>query len=235
MDRCWHYPRESAAAIARDETRVHRLRFRGLWPNALLLAATVVAVACIGPGQTAAGNRVASLVLSARGRGLALIATSLVVSHRGIRRDNQFGYGAIIEVAVLFFGIFICMQPLLEILKVEGPDLGLHTPAGFFWCTGGLSAVLDNAPTYVVFFAAAQTLGGGGPTTAGVAEPLLVAISLGAVFMGAMTYIGNGPNFMARAIAERAGVRMPGFFGYLIYSGLILLPLLVITVAIFMR
>ena len=137
-------------------------------------------------------------------------------------------------MAVLFFGIFICMQPPLEILKVEGPESGLHTPASSSGATGGLSAVLDNAPTYVVFFAAAQpsVAAAGGHCRRG-GEPLLAAISLGAVFMGAMTYIGNGPNFMARAIAERAGVRMPGFFGYMAYSGLILVPLLAITVAIF--
>ena len=150
------------------------------------------------------------------------------------RRANSFSYGAIIEVAVLFFGIFICMQPALEILRVEGPDLGLTRPAQFFWSTGGLSSVLDNAPTYVVFFETAKSLGGGPAASGGVAEPLLAAISLGAVFMGAMTYIGNGPNFMVRALAERAGVRMPGFFGYMVYSCVILLPLLVLVEWLFL-
>jgi Na+/H+ antiporter NhaD/arsenite permease-like protein len=107
----------------------------------------------------------------------------------------------------------------------------------FFWMTGSLSAVLDNAPTYVVFFTTAKTLGGENlvPLTEGaIAEALLVAISLGAVFMGAMTYIGNGPNFMVKAIAEKSGIRMPSFFGYMAYSCVILLPLLILTTLIFL-
>ena len=103
----------------------------------------------------------------------------------------------------------------------------------FFWATGSLSSVLDNAPTYVVFFETAKTLGGEN-LIAGVAEHLLIAISLGAVFMGAMTYIGNGPNFMVKAIAEKSGIRMPSFFGYMVYSCLILLPLLVVTTLLFL-
>jgi len=101
----------------------------------------------------------------------------------------------------------------------------------FFWLTGSLSSVLDNAPTYVVFFETARTLGGENlvPPVTGVAASLLVAVSLGAVFMGSMTYIGNGPNFMVKAIAEKSGIRMPSFFGYVAYSGLILLPLFILT------
>ena len=122
-----------------------------------------------------------------------------------MRLANQFNYGAIIEVAALFSGIFITMQPALQILGVHGDELGIQTPAQFFWATGTLSSVLDNAPTYLVFFKTAQAM----PkdprqhvSIAGVDESLLMGISLGAVFMGAMTYIGNGPNFMVRAIAE---------------------------------
>ena len=94
---------------------------------------------------------------------------------------------------------------------------------------------MDNAPTYAVFFAIAHSLGGGAEGTGGVAANLLVAISLGSVFWGAMTYIGNGPNFMVRAIADRAGVAMPGFFGYMVYSCLILLPAMLLTQWIFLR
>ena len=122
------------------------------------------------------------------------------------------------------------MQPALQILNEQGPSLGISSPMAFFWVTGGLSSVLDNAPTYVVFLETAKTLPAEGANlVAGVAEPRLVAISLGAVFMGAMTYIGNGPNFMVRAIAESAGVRMPSFFGYMVYSCLLLLPILAFT------
>jgi Na+/H+ antiporter NhaD/arsenite permease-like protein len=115
----------------------------------------------------------------------------------------------------------------LQILGVRGDELGIRTPAHFFWATGSLSSVLDNAPTYLVFFKAGQALSEGskGNLVAGVDEMILVGISLGAVFMGSMTYIGNGPNFMVRAIAESSGIKMPSFFGYMVYSCLILLPI----------
>ena len=142
---------------------------------------------------------------------------------------------ALVVVIVVFFGIFICMQAPLQILNVHGAQLGLESPMQFFWITGGLSAVLDNAPTYVVFFETAKALpANGAATVAGVRESLLIAISLGAVFMGAMTYIGNGPNFMVKAIAEKSGVRMPSFFGYMLYSVSILLPVLIITTWLFL-
>jgi Na+/H+ antiporter NhaD/arsenite permease-like protein len=129
------------------------------------------------------------------------------------------------------------MQPALEILHARGPSLPLTTAARFFWATGSLSSVLDNAPTYVVFFETARSMAGGfgGRLVAGVPESLLYGISLGAVFMGAMTYIGNGPNFMVKAIAEKSGIRMPSFFGYLLYSCGVLLPLMAATAMIFLR
>jgi Na+/H+ antiporter NhaD/arsenite permease-like protein len=151
-----------------------------------------------------------------------------------VRDDNNFDYIAIIEVAALFIGIFVAMQPALEILNARGATLGIDTPAEFFWASGTLSSVLDNAPTYLVFFKTAQTLyTGEGPSMAGVAEPLLKAISLGAVLMGAMTYIGNGPNFMVKTIAEKSGVKMPSFFGYVVYSVAILLPILILNTLLF--
>jgi Na+/H+ antiporter NhaD/arsenite permease-like protein len=119
---------------------------------------------------------------------------------------------------------------------VRGPELGLASPMHFFWATGSLSSVLDNAPTYLVFFETAQTIKAGPDAVlmADVQENLLVAVSLGAVFMGAMTYIGNGPNFMVRAIAEKSGVKMPSFFGYMLWSCLILLPIFVLTTLLFL-
>jgi Na+/H+ antiporter NhaD/arsenite permease-like protein len=106
-------------------------------------------------------------------------------------------------------------------------------PGKFFWATGVLSSFLDNAPTYLVFFQTARDPALAGSVTGGVPEPILVGISLGAVMMGAMTYIGNGPNFMVKAIAEKSGVRMPSFFGYMGYSMLILLPVLAVMDWIF--
>jgi Na+/H+ antiporter NhaD/arsenite permease-like protein len=163
---------------------------------------------------------------------LCLVGLSLRFGAKHVRDANLFTYGAIVEVAALFVGIFICMQPALQILSVQGSELGLATPAHFFWASGSLSSVLDNAPTYLVFFKTAQSLrvDPSVTTVAGVDPLLLAAISLGSVFMGAMTYIGNGPNFMVRSIAESSGIKMPSFFGYMVYSVLILLPVLALTV-----
>ena len=232
-DHFWYYPHEEAIDIARDETRVRGLKFSGLWPNAPLLLGVVLSVALLDPSQPLPHTDWHPWLYMREIVQLALVGLSLWWGNAEVRRKNNFNSPAIIEVAALFFGIFICMQPPLQILHVQGPMLGLSTPTHFFWLTGGLSAVLDNAPTYVVFFETAKTLGGEN-LVAGVAESLLVAVSLGAVFMGAMTYIGNGPNFMVKAIAEKSGIHMPSFFGYMLYSCVVLLPLLVVTTLIFL-
>ena len=165
---------------------------------------------------------------------MGLVLLSLLGGDRTIRTANGFTYGAILEVAALFLGIFICMQPALAILHERGASLGLDSPRSFFWASGALSSVLDNAPTYLVFFNAAQALPSAGATMAGVDVGRLAGVSLGAVFLGAMTYIGNGPNFMVKAIAEQSGVRMPSFFGYLLYSFGILLPVFVLVSILFL-
>ena len=236
-DHFWCYPHERRADLARDETRVHRLRFGGLWPNALLLGGVIASVGLLDPSKALPGTTWHPWLYLREVVQLGLVGLSLGLGSSHLRRGNRFNYAAIVEVAVLFFGIFICMQPALEILGVEGPNLGLTKPWHYFWATGSLSSVLDNAPTYVVFFETARALTeklGLQPAVAGVAENLLVAISLGAVFMGANTYIGNGPNFMVKAIAEKSGVAMPSFFGYLLYSGGILIPLFVLTTFLFL-
>ncbi len=231
------YPKEEKVDITRDETQVSKLKFSGLWPNVPLLIGVVLGVALLAPGKPILGWNpwmYAREILQ-----IALVALSLLLGSVAIRRANNFNYHAIVEVAALFFGIFICMQAPLQILNARGSELGLASPMHFFWATGGLSAVLDNAPTYVVFFETAKALTSGTPSlasgdvVAGVAESLLIAISLGAVFMGAMTYIGNGPNFMVKAIAEKSGIKMPSFFGYMLYSCAILLPVLIITTLVF--
>ena len=153
-----------------------------------------------------------------------------------MRINNHFTWGAIEEVAVLFIGIFITMIPALLILKARGSELGLNTPWQMFWGTGALSSFLDNTPTYLVFMTTAGTLGAtsGVATTVGtISVQMLEAISCGAVFMGANTYIGNAPNFMVRSIAEENGIKMPSFFGYMGWSLSCLIPVFLIDMLIF--
>jgi Na+/H+ antiporter NhaD/arsenite permease-like protein len=152
----------------------------------------------------------------------------------GLRHANHFTFGPILEVAALFAGIFATMMPALDILHTHGAGLGVREPWQFFWATGGLSSFLDNAPTYLTFLSLAQGLGLPAEVV-GVPHATLAAISLGAVFMGANTYIGNGPNFMVRAIAEHRGVKMPSFGGYMVYSGLVLIPVFVLVTLVFFR
>lgn len=235
-DTFYFYPREEKRDIRRDVTQVRRLQIRGLWPNLPLLVGVVLGVALLDPSKPFPGTNIHPPLYLREVVQLAMVALSLMFGDHENRVANRFNYGAIVEVAALFFGIFITMQPPLQILHVEGPRLGLTEPAQFFWATGALSSFLDNAPTYVVFFETARTLGGENlvPPGTGVAHDLLVAVSLGAVFMGANTYIGNGPNFMVRAIAEKRGIKMPSFFGYMLYSGCILIPLFILVTFIFL-
>jgi Na+/H+ antiporter NhaD/arsenite permease-like protein len=235
-DHFWCYPHEVKSSISRDETQIRPLKISGLWPNAFLLVGVVLSVALLDPGKPIPGTDWHPWLYLREVAQLFLVALSLMIGSRSAREGNNFNYHAIIEVAALFFGIFITMQPALQILAIQGPSLGLTQPWHFFWATGTLSSVLDNAPTYVVFFTTAQSVTAklGLPMPiAGVSEPLLAAISLGAVFMGANTYIGNGPNFMVKAIAEKSGVKMPGFFGYMIFSMAILMPIFIITTFLF--
>ena len=161
------------------------------------------------------------------------------------RAKNVFTFAPIVEVAVLFAAIFATMAPVLEMLNAwaQRPDFELTKPAHFFWASGALSSVLDNAPTYLAFAASAAGLQGVAPHGAYIgtmvvspeAAKLLAAISTGAVFFGANTYIGNAPNFMVKAIAEENGVKMPSFFGYMAYSLGILVPLFIAISLIFFR
>jgi hypothetical protein len=171
--------------------------------------------------------------------GMALVAgLAWATTPARIRRQNAFGFGPIVEVAVLFAGIFVTMAPALLLLNANAKGFGLTEPWQFFWSAGALSSFLDNAPTYLTFAATACGLEGVALEGRYLAQYLalgpkaaetLAAIATGAVFMGANTYIGNGPNFMVKAIAEAGGVRMPSFFGYMAYSCSVLIPLFVLV------
>ncbi|MET0518647.1 MAG: sodium:proton antiporter [Burkholderiaceae bacterium] len=215
--------------------------------NLLPLAAIVGLVLMSGlwkPGLAwqFAGLRLALPALLRDGLLLAVIALSLWLTPRGVREKNQFSWAPLREVAKLFAGIFLTMIPVLAMLKageqgafaaltraVNGAD-GQPLPWAYFWLAGALSAFLDNAPTYLVFF----NLAGGDPQALMTTlAPTLAAISAGSVFMGALSYIGNAPNFLVKAIAEERGVRMPGFFGYMAWSLAVLLPLFALITLIF--
>ena len=171
---------------------------------------------------------------------VALILISALLSYKTtkqeVRDKNEFTWGPIKEVALLFIGIFITMQPALIILKELGSTLSIDAPAAFFWLTGSLSSFLDNTPTYLVFLTVAGAMGftEGVATTIGtVPVHLLEAISAGAVFMGAITYIGNAPNLMVKSIAEENKIKMPSFFGYMGWSLAILVPTFLVDMLIF--
>ncbi|HYO26380.1 MAG TPA: sodium:proton antiporter [Lacipirellulaceae bacterium] len=238
MDAAYYYRREEPSDIRRDVQRARRLSISGLGVNGLLLVGVVLAVALLDPTKAVPGTDWHPWMYLREVVQLLLVAASLLLGPAAPRRDNGFNYGAIIEVAALFIGIFICMQPALDILRANGTYLVERFEMGppkFYYASGLLSSFLDNAPTYLVFFQTAKGAGEAVGPTAGVPELLLAAISLGSVFGGAMTYIGNGPNFMVKAIAEKSGVRMPSFFGYMGYSCLCLLPILVLNHFLFLE
>ncbi len=217
--------------------------------NFLFLLGVVATIYASGRGLGRGGQPWPWGVQEVLMAGLAIV--SYWATPAANRERNRFTFGPIMEVAVLFLGIFITMAPALLILNawgkgerlVLGAAFGLDQPWQFFWATGALSSFLDNAPTYLTLAATACGLTGVNVQGSRYlseflqqgddAVALLTAIACGAVFMGANTYIGNGPNFMVKAIAEENGIKMPSFFGYMIYSGLILIPLFVLTTLIF--
>jgi Na+/H+ antiporter NhaD/arsenite permease-like protein len=224
-----------------EEVQQHEpLRILGLH-NLLLLAGVVLIVFCSGQRIGFGGREWPPFL--AQGLTAALAAVSYFGTRRSIHEANKFTFGPILEVAILFVGIFITMTPALQILNARGDELGVREPWQFFWVSGALSSVLDNAPTYIAFAATAcgvHNIPVEGQYLAEflklpIAWSLLAAISCGSVFMGANTYIGNGPNFMVKAIAEENGVPMPGFFGYMLYSGGILIPIFIVTSLLFFR
>ncbi|MFO0935201.1 MAG: sodium:proton antiporter [Gemmataceae bacterium] len=222
------YRRETKKDIRSDELRVHPLRIDG-WKLNLPLMVGVISCVLIKKLPVPFPVPEIGMVI------LSLI--SIFATPRSIREANKFTWFPIIEVAVLFAGIFICMVPALELLKANGQKFGITEPWQYFWMTGLLSSGLDNAPTYVTMGTLAEQAAqaDGFADLSSKAPLLLAAISCGAVFMGANTYIGNGPNFMVKSIAESSGYRMPSFFGYLVYSGVVLIPVFVVITFVFFR
>ena len=237
---CYYYNKEKKAGLAAPaEPQGPRepLAFAGLI-NVVWLLCVMACVMFITPGFIPAmGDHHAPWYLRLLREFvlLLIIGASWLTTKRQVRTENKFSWRPIIEVAVLFLGIFATMTPALMYLNANAPRLGLTTPEEYFFSTGILSSFLDNAPTAVAFHTVAGGMGLPAETVvAGIPELILKAIACGAVFFGALTYIGNGPNFMVKAIAEQSGIRMPSFFGYITrFSFIFLLPIYIIVWLLF--
>jgi len=244
----WRQPGERLAVDPTPDTPPARFGFDGK-VNFLLLAVVVGLVLMSGVWKSDVQWDVAGTAVGlpglVRDAGLVLVTlVSLALTPRQVHEDNQFNWGPMQEVAKLFAGIFLTIIPVIAMLKagVDGPfgaivsavtrADGSPDPAMYFWASGVLSSFLDNAPTYLVFF---NTAGGDPVTMMTTQAATLAAISAGSVFMGANTYIGNAPNLMVKAIAEDRGVKMPSFFGYMLWSVGILVPLFVVITFIWLR
>lgn len=222
------YKKEPPYSIEWDRTNIEPLKILGAHNFGWLLGVLGAAVALEPP------YRELTMWL--------MVFLSWITTSSQIRYRNEFTFRPMVEVAVLFAGIFGAMVPALLILKARGGELGFSEPWHFFWATGILSSFLDNAPTYLTYVSLGQgvtkalalsediLLRGGG-----IAEVYLVAVSVGAVFMGANTYIGNAPNLMVKAISEEGRCKVPSFFGYMLWSGLFLVPTFILLTIIFFR
>ena len=247
LDWCYYHRREELLPV--DPTPdAPRIGFDGA-ANFWLLAAVAALVLMSGFWKSSVAFNIMGTEVGLPGLlrdvGLAAIAlVSFKLTATQVHADNQFSWAPMLEVAKLFAGIFLTIIPVIAMLKagldgpfaavvaaVTRPD-GTPNPAAYFWATGILSSFLDNAPTYLVFF---NTAGGDAKVLMTTLAPTLAAISAGAVFMGANTYIGNAPNLMVKAIAEDRGLKMPSFFGYMAWSVGVLVPLFAVMTLIWFR
>jgi Na+/H+ antiporter NhaD/arsenite permease-like protein len=243
----WYYRQDRRVSVVGEKPLPDPIRVRGLI-NLTLVSLVVAASVLSAFWRPGISFNVYGTELELQDvvRDLALVAitvASLVLTPEEHRERNGFTWEPIVEVAKLFAGIFVCIVPVMAMLEAghAGPFSGLLAlmtdPAGnprnavYFWLTGALSAILDNAPTYLVFFGLAP---GNAEKLMGELAPTLAAISMGAVYMGALTYIGNAPNFMIYAIATERGVQMPSFFRYMAWSGAVLLPVFAVVTYVFM-
>jgi Na+/H+ antiporter NhaD/arsenite permease-like protein len=214
------YEEETETIVKKDMERVEPIKIAGR-RNLLFLGGVLYGVFLPSPWREILMVHMALL--------------SIFLGNKSARKRNNFTWGPIIEVAILFAGIFVTMVPTLMLLEERAAAFGVREPWHFFWLAGGLSSFLDNAPTYLTFLSLAQGLHLQ-PDVVGVPTKILEAISAGSVFMGANSYIGNGPNFMVKAIADHAGFKTPSFFGYMGYAVRILIPIfLVVTFLFFFR
>ena len=240
----YYYKKEHWTALSADAREHKKIVIQGK-TNLIYLLGIILAVAFIHTGNIPemAEKEAPLWVRYMREIVLLLLtAMSLYTTKKHVRYDlNKYSWAPINEVAVLFFGIFVTMTPALAYLNANAASLGLNHTWQFYYATGALSSFLDNTPTAVALHSVAsgltpdQLITFGGNIVAGIPELLLQAICLGAVLFGSMTYIGNGPNFMVKAIAEESGVKMPSFFGYMFrFSLIVLLPVYILVQLIFL-
>ncbi len=236
----YYYKKEPEEAIKLDNTQIEPIGLKGTH-NFIFLIGVVLSVALLNGNFIHAIHENHNLSFIREAAIILMSVLSLVTTNKKMRyEENKFTWGPIIEVAFLFLGIFITMTPALIYLKENAASFGFNTAEHFYFATGALSSFLDNAPTALSFHSLASSpdilkLFPNANMVAEIPEILLIAISLGAVFFGAMTYIGNGPNFMVKAIAEESKIKMPGFFGYMLkFSLIVLLPVYIITQILFL-
>jgi Na+/H+ antiporter NhaD/arsenite permease-like protein len=216
------WKRESPEALRLDKKSVEPISTHGKMNIVFIVGVILSVIFCDTPVR--------------EGIMVGLSILSLLSTPKKIRERNEFNFTPIIEVAILFAAIFITMVPALLILEARGAEFGIRLPWQFFWTAGGLSSFLDNTPTYVTFLSLAQGLAqatGLPKEMVGIPIKYLEAISVGSVFMGANSYIGNGPNFMVKVICEHQKVKIPSFFGYMLWSCSILVPLFIIVTFVF--
>lgn len=230
------YSSEDKKDIKKDHANAEPISLEGQM-NFIWLFGIVLSVAFINENYISAIKHNPYIGFIREAVMILLMVASKLTSEKKLREINKFTFGPIQEVAYLFIGIFITMIPALILLEANGKSLGVTKPWQFFWATGIFSSVLDNAPTYLTFLSLAKGLTGATNVAQIIENPeweqLLKAISVGAVFMGANTYIGNAPNFMVKSVAEENNVKMPSFGGYVLYSIGILIPLFILLTFIF--
>lgn len=232
----YYYKKEPAEAIRRDKTDIKSIKIQGK-RNFIFLIGVVLSVEFLNEFYLpfVKTNEWYKFVREAVIISMALL--SLKFTPNLLRKQNNFTWHPIEEVAYLFLGIFVTMIPALMYLQSHAKTLGVETPTQFYYYTGLLSAFLDNTPTAVTFHSLAVGLGvQTGEIVAGIPENILIAISVASVFFGSMTYIGNGPNFMVKAVAEENNIKMPDFFSYMLkFSLIVLLPIFILTQLLFIH
>ncbi len=234
----YHWKRETLEARAKDIARQKPLVIHGKL-NFVWLLVVILSVAFVNPNVFPIMNEIPVLTFLRDMFCLLAAILSLKTTSRKVREENNFNWHPIVEVAFLFLGIFLTMGPVIELLQSNADKFNINAPHTFYYMTGALSSVLDNTPTAVTFYSLAKGMFAGNAAAgmemvAGIPFLVMEAICLGAVFFGSLTYIGNGPNFMVKAIAEQDGIKMPQFFQYMIkFSLIIILPILILAQILF--